>query len=144
MKRESTITREHRAALVSVGQHAARGVGPQYTEARLAHGERHALGHRHATLSYPTTRPANHFPHADVTTHPPPVTVIVDTREHDVPAFDSWVRVERAGLGEGDFTTPLLWGTAVIERKNPDDFHKSFFSDDRDNRAFNSEKWNWL
>lgn len=50
------------------------------------------------------------------------LVVLVDTREQQPPPFPTGVRCERATLGEGDYTTALLKGSAVVERKSPGDF----------------------
>jgi ERCC4-type nuclease len=49
------------------------------------------------------------------------VHVIVDSREQNEPPWPKGITTERATLHEGDYTTPLLRGTHVIERKNPAD-----------------------
>lgn len=52
----------------------------------------------------------------------PSLTVLCDTREQTPPPFPPGVVVERATLGEADYTTPALRTIAVIERKSPGDF----------------------
>ena len=50
------------------------------------------------------------------------LVILVDTREQQPPPFPAGVRCERATLGEGDYSTPLLRGCSVVERKSPGDF----------------------
>jgi ERCC4-type nuclease len=51
-----------------------------------------------------------------------PFVVYVDTREKAIPPFPDGVTIERWTLGEGDYTTKQLQGTAVLERKSVADF----------------------
>jgi ERCC4-type nuclease len=51
-----------------------------------------------------------------------PFIVYADTREQAVPPFPDGVVVERVTMSEGDYTTPMLQGIAVIERKSVSDF----------------------
>jgi ERCC4-type nuclease len=53
---------------------------------------------------------------------PPSFIVLCDTREQAPPPFPDGVVLERATLGEGDYTTPALRSIAVIERKSVGDF----------------------
>jgi ERCC4-type nuclease len=55
----------------------------------------------------------------------PPFVIFADTREQRVPIFPAGVVVERVTMGEADYTTQLLQGIAVIERKSPSDFASS-------------------
>jgi ERCC4-type nuclease len=51
-----------------------------------------------------------------------PFIVYADTREQSIPPFPSGVTVERVTLDAADYTTPVLQGVAVIERKSVGDF----------------------
>ncbi|MDE2104559.1 MAG: ERCC4 domain-containing protein, partial [Patescibacteria group bacterium] len=61
-------------------------------------------------------------PKPRVQTHLPPFAIICDTREQTPPPFPEGTTLQRATLGEGDYTTPRLKGVAVIERKSVSDF----------------------
>jgi DNA excision repair protein ERCC-4 len=50
------------------------------------------------------------------------LVVLVDSREQSPPEFPPGVTLERATLGEGDYSTHLLRLIAVIERKSLPDF----------------------
>jgi ERCC4-type nuclease len=54
-----------------------------------------------------------------------PFIILADTREQAIPPMPAGVQVERAKLGEGDYTTPSLRTLAVIERKSGNDFASS-------------------
>lgn len=56
---------------------------------------------------------------------PPKLTVYVDTREKNPPPFPEGVVLERVTMDAADYTTPILQGIAVIERKSLDDFAQS-------------------
>ncbi len=51
----------------------------------------------------------------------PPFIILADTREQMIPPFPPGVEVQRATLGEADYTTPALRTIAVIERKSAAD-----------------------
>ena len=51
-----------------------------------------------------------------------PLIILADSREKAVPPFPPGVEVQRATLGEADYTTPGLRELAVIERKSVGDF----------------------
>jgi ERCC4-type nuclease len=51
-----------------------------------------------------------------------PLVVLCDTREQTIPPFPAGVVIERATLGEADYTTHSLRSLAVIERKSVTDF----------------------
>jgi ERCC4-type nuclease len=57
-----------------------------------------------------------------VTSEAPPFVILADTREQAIPPFPEGVVIERATLGEADYTTPALRTVAVIERKSVTDF----------------------
>jgi ERCC4-type nuclease len=48
---------------------------------------------------------------------PPPLTILVDTREQQPLKFGIGVTIERATLKTGDYTTHLLRDTVAVERK---------------------------
>jgi ERCC4-type nuclease len=62
-------------------------------------------------------------------TPPAPFTIFVDSREQRPPPFPDGVVLERVTLSEGDYTSEICQGVAVIERKNPDDFASSLTRD---------------
>jgi ERCC4-type nuclease len=66
----------------------------------------------------------------------PSFTIFADTREQTIPPFPEGVVIERASMGEGDYTTPALQGIAVIERKSVSDFASSVT---RDRERFDDE-----
>lgn len=49
---------------------------------------------------------------------PEPMVILADTREQVIPPFPPGVTIERATMGEADYTTPALRTIAVIERKS--------------------------
>jgi ERCC4-type nuclease len=51
-----------------------------------------------------------------------PFVLYVDTREQTPPPFPQGVVLERVTLDAADYTTPILQGIAVIERKSVSDF----------------------
>jgi ERCC4-type nuclease len=53
---------------------------------------------------------------------PVPMIVLCDSREQRPPPFPEGIVLERATLGEGDYSTPTLRDVAVIERKSVGDF----------------------
>lgn len=53
---------------------------------------------------------------------PPRLVILADTREQTIPPFPAGCVVQRATLGEGDYTTHALRTVAVIERKSISDF----------------------
>lgn len=71
---------------------------------------------RRGSVASPLTRDESRVPLPSTKVH-----VLVDTREQHVPPWPKGVTVSRCLLGEGDYTTPLLKGTHVIERKAPSD-----------------------
>jgi len=74
-----------------------------------------------------------------------PMIVLADSREQVIPPFPAGVEVQRATLGEGDYTTPALRTIAVIERKSATDFaatlswHRERF--DREVQRLQSYRW---
>ncbi len=58
-----------------------------------------------------------------------PFTILCDTREQAIPPFPDGVRVERATLTEGDYTSPALLDYARIERKSLQDLIGSLTHD---------------
>lgn len=52
----------------------------------------------------------------------PPFTVYCDTREQTPPPFPEGVVLERVTMSEADYTTKVLQGVGVIERKSVSDF----------------------
>jgi ERCC4-type nuclease len=55
----------------------------------------------------------------------PAFVVLVDTREQTIPPFPEGVTIERASMGEADYTSVALQGIAAIERKSLVDFASS-------------------
>lgn len=51
---------------------------------------------------------------------PEPFVVYCDTREQTPPPFPDGVMLERVTLSEGDYTSPVCQGVAVVERKGND------------------------
>jgi ERCC4-type nuclease len=60
-----------------------------------------------------------------MTTRVTPLVVLVDTREQTPPPFPEGVTIERASMGEADYTSPALQAIAAIERKSLVDFANS-------------------
>jgi ERCC4-type nuclease len=62
-------------------------------------------------------------------TAPPPFVVYCDSRERTPPPFPAGVVLERVTMDAADYTTPVLQGIAVIERKSVSDFASSLTRD---------------
>jgi ERCC4-type nuclease len=74
-----------------------------------------------------------------------PFVILVDTREQTPPPFPDGVVLERATLGEADYTTGALKGIAAIERKSGSDYASSMGCDrervDREIQRLQSYRW---
>lgn len=74
-------------------------------------------------------RTRGHRARCHMTSKAPELVVLVDTREQMIAEFPTGVTVTRATLDAGDYTTELLQGIGVIERKSVSDFANSITHD---------------